>query len=442
MRSKAEALIEVAYCYREGKGVGKDLPLAIKLYQTAIKLDPDYSRAYYGLGGCYYDPDNVEKDTQIWLPMFTKAAQLGYGNAQYDLGWYYSQINKSEEALFWYGKAVEQGDNDALYNMFAMLFWEDESGCINYKKGFELLHKAYDQKVDWAANELGFAYSGCPDESLRDQQKALKYFKEAAIKGSGAAAYYVGRAYVDGKGVPIDMHEAVVWLKYSADHGYEDALNNVAAYYCHPEKFGLEISKDDIVPLLEKASNSSSAYCYELMRIHDEGRYGPIDRKKADFYCKKEAEIKVKKKEQLNSDAQQYLLLARNNRSYSYMTAFAKWSITPDTDIAGKLAVIEQFEKNVTEESDLNSLKTLAMIYAGMRHIPRLKCPVIDEQTGETKNVVIAEAPAEFIDSLPVDGILNYKRAFELLDKGIEWGDTSCDELKRQICRHVIENNR
>ena len=133
--------------------------------------------------------------------------------------------------MFWYGKAADQGDTDAMYNMVSILMWEDESGHIDYQTGFKLLHKAYELGADWAAEELGFAYNGCPNEQYRDVIKALKYNKEAAIKGSGVAAYYVGRAYISGKGVPADMSEAIVWMKFAADHGDEGALKNLAVYY-------------------------------------------------------------------------------------------------------------------------------------------------------------------------------------------------------------------
>lgn len=41
----------------------------------------------------------------------------------------------------------------------------------------------------------------------------------------------MGRAYISGKDVPADMSEAIVWMKFAADHGDEDALKNLAVYY-------------------------------------------------------------------------------------------------------------------------------------------------------------------------------------------------------------------
>ena len=440
MNQKAEGLVQVAWYYREGESVEKNRDLAIQLYNKAIQIDPSFGKAYYGLGWCYFDENDLEKNKQQWFPLFQKAAELGYSSAQYYMGYYYEENRMYQESLKWYGMAAAQDDTDSIYRMIFILAYEEDTGVTDYQKAFALMHKAYDLKADWAAYELGYAYSKCKDESLRDHNKAMKYFKEAALKGSGEAAYYVGRAYVNGEGVPKDMPEAIVWLKYAADHGDEDALKNLAAYYSSPAKHELEFSKEDTVAILEKGSDVSCAYCYGLMKDYEKGKYGTVDHDKANAYCAKFFKIRNETGEELNIDAKQGLIAIRNNRSLHYAMAFAKWSLIPDTEIKGKMAIIDEFEKIIEEESDINSLRTLACIRAGLTDIPRYNCTTVDENTGAVTKVVVSDAPAEKINSVPVEGILDYKKAFELLDKGVAWGDEYCKNLIRKICQQKVQS--
>ncbi len=440
MNQKAEGLAQVAWYYREGENVEKNRELAIKLYNKAIQIDPSFGRAYYGLGWCYFNEDDLENNKQQWFPLFRKAAELGSTGAQYYMGYYYEDNRMYQESLKWYGMAAAQDDTDSIYRMIFIYAYEEDTGVTDYQKAFALLQKAYDLKADWAAYELGYAYSKCKDECLRDQSKALKYLKEAALKGSAEGAYYVARAYATGNGVPVDMAEAVVWLKFAADHGDEDALKNLASYYSSPAKNGIDVCKEDTAAILEKGSEVSCAYCYGLMQDYEKGKYGTIDHDKANAYCAKFYKKRDETGEELNIDAKEVLVDIRNNRSLRYAMAFAKWSLIPDTEIKGKQAVIDEFEKIIEEESDLNSLKTLACIRAGLTDIKRYSCTTVDEKTGEVTKVIITDAPAETINSLPVEGILDYKKAFELLDKGIAWGDEECKAIIKKICEQEVQN--
>ena len=303
------------------------------------------------------------------------------------------------------------------------------------------MQKAYDLKAEWASYELGYAYLKCKDESLRNYDKALKYLKEAALKGSGEAAYYIGRAYATGTGVQKDMAEAIVWLKFASDHGDEDALKNLSSYYSFAKKHEIEVSIEDAESIRERCSDISSAYCYELMKDYEKGKYGKIDHDKANAYCAKYYKVHSETQDELDIDAKKALVDIRNNRSLRYAMAFAMWSRIPDTEIKEKQAIIAEFEKIIEEEADLNSLKTLACILVGLTGIKRYSCTTVDSDTGEIKNVVVSDAPAETINSIPVEGILDYKKAFELLDKGIAWGDEECKTLIKKICLQQASNN-
>ena len=56
-----------------------------------------------------------------------------------------------------------------------------------------------------------------------DAAPGFVVFAAAADRGNTDAQYWVGRAYLDGKGVPPSRHTASVWLEKAADSGHVDA---------------------------------------------------------------------------------------------------------------------------------------------------------------------------------------------------------------------------
>ena len=65
----------------------------------------------------------------------------------------------------------------------------------------------------------------------------------------------MGRAYISGKGVPADMSEAIVWMKFAADHGEEGALKNLAVYYSKARNAGKTDLYYTHVKYLRRAKN-------------------------------------------------------------------------------------------------------------------------------------------------------------------------------------------
>ena len=69
------------------------------------------------LGECYYDGEGVSEDKKKSVKWFTRSAEQGYANAQFNLGNAYFKgegVTKDyKEAVKWWTKAAEQGDADA-----------------------------------------------------------------------------------------------------------------------------------------------------------------------------------------------------------------------------------------------------------------------------------------------------------------------------------------
>jgi len=70
------------------------------------------------------------------------------------------------------------------------------------------------------AGILEFGAAGVP----ADTRQAVSLYCRAARKGRGEAAYRLSRLYMFGRGVPIDGHMSIAWLRVSAELGWPAAL--------------------------------------------------------------------------------------------------------------------------------------------------------------------------------------------------------------------------
>ncbi|MGP5494960.1 tetratricopeptide repeat protein [Psychrobacter celer] len=119
-KGSLEAKVNLGELYREGGfGIEQDYDKALYWYQLGIADEPD--RAYNGLSLVYIDKGEYEQAYSYVV----KAANLGYAEAQYNLGYYYDsgtyvdQDNK--KAKYWYEKAAEKGYASAQKNLDILL---------------------------------------------------------------------------------------------------------------------------------------------------------------------------------------------------------------------------------------------------------------------------------------------------------------------------------
>jgi TPR repeat protein/serine/threonine protein kinase len=67
-------------------------------------------------------------------------------------------------------------------------------------------------------------------------ERSLEIFEKAYERGSGEAAFYLGKAFVEGKGVAVNLGKAALWFRLGSekDHDHSKAM----LYYLNPGKFG------------------------------------------------------------------------------------------------------------------------------------------------------------------------------------------------------------
>ena len=152
-----------------------DLAEAQKIYQEAATL--------------------LEGDKPGGVEKLARAANLGYGPAQYDLAARYLKgegVRKDPiEARRWTERAADGGDRRAMYNL----------GMYN------------------------FDGMGGP----QDQGQAVKWFRKSAELGFTDAQYNLARLYELGLGVPADGAEAYKWYLVAAKAGDQESKTAAAA---------------------------------------------------------------------------------------------------------------------------------------------------------------------------------------------------------------------
>lgn len=151
-----------------GEGTEQNLELAAFDLFIAAEQGHELAKKEYESVKDFIDFDSVK--VQMWL------------------GMEYSSMGEIEKSIHWLTKAADQGDAYSLYL-------------------------------------LGLRYS------FTDEEKGLEYYRKAYEKGSEDAAWFLGQAYEEGKGVEVDLAKAMQYYHFAADKGYPPALASLASMY-------------------------------------------------------------------------------------------------------------------------------------------------------------------------------------------------------------------
>lgn len=169
------------------------------------------------MGLCYKNGKGVDKDLEEAAKWFAKSANQGNVNGQYYLGVCYDHgwgvEQDKEQAVRWYTKAAEQGDPDSQHNL-AVSYEDGEGVERNINEAIKWYTKAAEQGYDLSLNNLGNIYM-----SKGEYEKAVEYFKKAAEIGCVQSQVNIGICYEEGKGVERDDRQALWWYARAARNG-------------------------------------------------------------------------------------------------------------------------------------------------------------------------------------------------------------------------------
>lgn len=171
------------------------LPEAFEICRKAVDNGgpPDTQRI---LGSMYYTGwgEYAKPDKEKALSLFTRAANGGDAQAQYNLGVMYEQgeggVNVDyEKAVKWFRKAATAGLAQAQFNLANM-----------YSKG-----------------------AG----TRQNQKVAFKWYEKAAKQGMVDAQYNLGNRYAVGNGVKQDAIMSYMWYGIAAKNGHSGAAGSM-----------------------------------------------------------------------------------------------------------------------------------------------------------------------------------------------------------------------
>ncbi|MBR3627629.1 MAG: SEL1-like repeat protein [Elusimicrobia bacterium] len=169
------------------------------------------SEAQYYLGKYYYE----QEDEQEAVKWFTKSAEQGDEYAIQELKILAKPIKHEQrnekEAFKWYKKAAEQGNKEIFYQLEALASKKNNPALSALKIVAEKGNSA-------AQLYLGFYYS-----EQKDKQETLKWYTKSAKQGNDSAQYYLGKYYYK----QGNEQEAFKWYKKAVENGKMFAANDL-----------------------------------------------------------------------------------------------------------------------------------------------------------------------------------------------------------------------
>jgi serine/threonine protein kinase/Tfp pilus assembly protein PilF len=241
------------YYWKLGK---KDIEFAIKLYEKALQIDPDYALAYAGLADAlvykyeaYYDRsllilNEAEKSSQKALSLdpelpeahrslgrvymfkkmaldaiveFKKATELRPNcyEAYRALGWIYEEARNYDEAIKWSQKVLEIRPTDKeAFLLLGITYYDQQL----YDLALESFYKALDLAPDYST---AFYYIGSTFLRLGEFAQALEGYQKCVETGGDPNVFLdLGWTYLLKK----DFQNSLESFQKSIDLGYFDFL--------------------------------------------------------------------------------------------------------------------------------------------------------------------------------------------------------------------------
>jgi hypothetical protein len=192
---------------------------ATAMDEWAILAKYGDAAAQTNIGEMYLRGEGVDKDRDIAIYWFRKAAHRDFPEAEYRLG--RAHLGEDdEEAVRWFKTAVEHGHIQSL-NSLAALYEQGQGVRQDLGEAFRLRQQAAQSGNSIAEAMLGSMYADGKGVARNDAE-AAKWYRKSAEQGYYFAQSRLGAMYRDGRGVPQDLVEAHKWFTLSAQSAPAD----------------------------------------------------------------------------------------------------------------------------------------------------------------------------------------------------------------------------
>lgn len=214
-KGEADAQIELALRYYEGKGVEKDKEKAMELAKKSA--DQENGKALYFLAYM----ENGSKNTAQALGHLKMSADKGYVLAQREMGIIMYSIGNYEQAYQWHLKAAKQGNIMSSYECGAFLL-AGQGVKQDLKEAVSWLRKAAETGFMPAQFELGVCYA--QGEGVEQSyEESFKWISKSAKQNHPRSFLILGMYYIKGMGVDQDVEKGYKCIVKAANLGSKEA---------------------------------------------------------------------------------------------------------------------------------------------------------------------------------------------------------------------------
>lgn len=175
------------------------------------------AEAQTALGVCYLKGEGLDRDYELAMQWFLKAAKQHDSSAEYYIGYMYDEgLGLKRDyvtALEWYEKSAAQNDPKG-FNGIGLLYYRGKGIKRDYTTAL-----GYFQRAAGLGYAEGYANLGVMYEKGQGVEKdlatAFQYNCLGAEDGSMLAQYNLSRMYYKGRGVEKDIIMAYKWIYIS-----------------------------------------------------------------------------------------------------------------------------------------------------------------------------------------------------------------------------------
>ena len=219
------------------------------------------AKKYYYLGRLFsMGTINIDADSDAAIEYFRKSAELGYGEAIFQLGmchtysWVedepdyekafeYYLMSKTDNGDYWVGRSYHYGHGVKQ----------------SYEKAIAIYEKLCKRGYTYAMMTLGHMYRGGIGVE-KNQELAAKYYLMAAEGGNDAGYLHIAISYKHGFGVERDDEKAAYWFKKWKENGRDE--DDEPCFYNEkaPDEYR------EAMDLFRTLANQGDAECLRILR--------------------------------------------------------------------------------------------------------------------------------------------------------------------------------
>jgi len=202
-----------------------------KEYHQAIVLltesaNRGHAASQNNLGHCYEFGKGVKKDISLALEWYEKSASQNYSASFVNLG--YLQLTKQhyQSAFEYFGKASKNGNSIESWYYLGLMHEKGYYVPTNPHLALQYFEKAADGGHEPSSLKVGDCWFSGSGGVPQDYYKAFSIYSKLALNGNYIAANNIAIMHEEGLGVDVDVEAAETWYKISAKHGNSDAMRN------------------------------------------------------------------------------------------------------------------------------------------------------------------------------------------------------------------------